>query len=200
MNEWDNDNVIMCGTSDGIVKIYSCVVFENDGSVSERPALENANPVFNMNSETSDRSTGSALIAARLEKQRKKLKNSSTNATSSSVSGSGSVSVTSSGPASPSSGSKATKSEEGGSQFVRVLVQRTALTMHTAFNRPDNVHPAPITAIAPSRDHRSLYVGDGIGRVWCWQGGEGGGRADHWVQDVMRQRRDDCEHQPRRTA
>ncbi|ULT96044.1 hypothetical protein L3Y34_004591 [Caenorhabditis briggsae] len=190
MNEWDNDNVIMCGTSDGIVKIYSCVVFENDGSVSENPVLESTNMIMNME----DRSSGSAIIAARLEKQRKRLKNSSTTATSSSISGSGSVSVTSSGPASPSSGNKATKSEDGGSQFVRVLVQRTALTMHTAFNRPDNVHPAPITAIAPSRDHRSLYVGDGIGRVWCWQGGEGGGRADHWVQDVMRQRCDDCEH------
>lgn len=192
MNEWDNDNVIMCGTSDGIVKIYSCIVFENDGTVSEHPAFENTSS--NLLSDNPDRSTGSAAIAAKLEKQRKRLKNSSTNATSSSISGSGSVSVTSSEPASPSSGNRTTKSEEGGSKFVRVLVQRTALTMHTAFNRPDNVHPAPITAMAPSRDHRSLYVGDGIGRVWCWQGGEGGGRADHWVQDVMRQRCDDCEH------
>ncbi|CCF23439.1 WD repeat and FYVE domain-containing protein 3 [Caenorhabditis elegans] len=189
MNEWDNDNVIMCGTSDGIVKIYSCVVFENDGSVSEHPALENPNSNSN---ENHDRS---AAIAARLEKQRKRLKNSSTTATSSSVSGSGSASLTSPGPASPSAGgSRATNIDVGGAQFVRVLVQRTALTMHTAFNRPDNVHPAPITAIAPSRDHRSLYVGDGIGRVWCWQSAEGGGRADHWVQDVTRQRCDDCEH------
>lgn len=146
MNEWDNDNVIMCGTSDGIVKIYSCVVFENDGSVSEHPALENPNSNSN---ENHDRS---AAIAARLEKQRKRLKNSSTTATSSSVSGSGSASLTSPGPASPSAGgSRATNIDVGGAQFVRVLVQRTALTMHTAFNRPDNVHPAPITAIAPSR-------------------------------------------------
>ena len=27
-----------------------------------------------------------------------------------------------------------------------------------------------------------MYVGDGIGRVWCWQTGEDGERADHWVQ------------------
>ncbi|CAI2350201.1 unnamed protein product [Caenorhabditis sp. 36 PRJEB53466] len=185
MNEWDNDNVIMCGTSDGVVKIYSCVVFENDGSVQEGPHLENPDCSF-----SADKS--SSTIAARLEKQRKRLKSSAT-ATSSS----GSQSVTSSGPASPCANPKTIRADEqegNTEKFVRVLVQRTALTMHTAFNRPDNVHPAPITAIAPSRDHRSLYIGDGIGRVWNWQSGEGGGRADHWVQDVMRQRCDDCEH------
>uniref|UniRef100_A0A8R1HLC7 WD repeat and FYVE domain-containing protein 3 n=1 Tax=Caenorhabditis japonica TaxID=281687 RepID=A0A8R1HLC7_CAEJA len=190
MNEWDNDNIIACGTSDGIVKVYSCVVFENDGSVHETASLDATSSAITC-SESSDRSS---QIAARLEKQRKRLKNSTT-ATSSSASGS----VTSSGPTSPSlktSPSPKIDAEKptSGSSFVRVLVQRTALTMHTAFNRPDNVHPAPITAIAPSRDHRSLFVGDGIGRVWCWQSGEGGGRADHWVQDVMRQRCDDCEH------
>ncbi|KIH63772.1 hypothetical protein ANCDUO_05922, partial [Ancylostoma duodenale] len=35
-------------------------------------------------------------------------------------------------------------------QYVRVLLQRAALTVHTAFNRPDNTHPAPITCLAPS--------------------------------------------------
>ena len=35
--------------------------------------------------------------------------------------------------------------------FVRVLAQRAALTMHTAFNRPDNTHPAPITVITSSK-------------------------------------------------
>ncbi|KAL6737025.1 hypothetical protein Aduo_010703 [Ancylostoma duodenale] len=39
MNEWDSDNVVVCGTSDGVVKIYSCVMVENDGSVEE-PHME----------------------------------------------------------------------------------------------------------------------------------------------------------------
>lgn len=39
MNEWDTDNVVVCGTSDGVVKIYSCVMVENDGSVEE-PHME----------------------------------------------------------------------------------------------------------------------------------------------------------------
>lgn len=36
------------------------------------------------------------------------------------------------------------------------------------------------------RDHKSLYVGDGVGRVWHWQMGEAGNRADHWIQDPSR--------------
>ena len=43
------------------------------------------------------------------------------------------------------------KPDEIHPEFARVLVQRAALTMHTAFNRQDNTHPAPVTAIAPSK-------------------------------------------------
>ncbi|VDK47034.1 unnamed protein product [Anisakis simplex] len=68
-----------------------------------------------------------------------------------------------------------------------MLVPRASLTTHTAFFRKDNLRPAPITAIAPSKDHKSLFVGDGVGRVWQWQmGDEIGSRADHWVQDPSR--------------
>lgn len=39
LNEWDTDNVIMCGTSDGVVKFFSCVLVENDGSIgNSQPA------------------------------------------------------------------------------------------------------------------------------------------------------------------
>ena len=57
--------------------------------------------------------------------------------------------------------------------------------MHTAYDRQDNPQPAAITALAPSRDHKSLYVGDSLGRIWQWMVGEtsaSGARADHWVQ------------------
>ncbi|CAI5448055.1 unnamed protein product [Caenorhabditis angaria] len=187
MNEWDNDNVIMCGTSDGCVKIYSCVMVENDGTI-QKTTEETSNY------STPESSNKSIQIAARLEKQRRRLKGGGV---SMSTVASSEDSAASSEPASPKFNNSSEMKDVIGDdtqKYVRVLVQRTALTMHTAFNRPDNIHPAPITAIAPSRDHKCLYIGDGIGRVWCWQSGEGGGRADHWVQDVTRQRCDDCEH------
>ena len=40
--------------------------------------------------------------------------------------------------------------------------------MHTAFERPDNVDPAAVTALAVSKDHRTIYVGDEKGRVFSW--------------------------------
>ena len=45
---------------------------------------------------------------------------------------------------------------------------RAKLTMHTAFERPDNVDPAGVTALAISKDHKSVYVGDEKGRVFTW--------------------------------
>lgn len=39
MNEWDSENVIMCGGIDGVVNIYSCVVVDNDGSL-QKPVLQ----------------------------------------------------------------------------------------------------------------------------------------------------------------
>jgi hypothetical protein len=38
-----------------------------------------------------------------------------------------------------------------GFKWQRQLVFRSKLTMHTAFERKDNLQPAPVTAIAPSR-------------------------------------------------
>ncbi|KJH49519.1 Beige/BEACH domain protein [Dictyocaulus viviparus] len=178
MNEWDSDNVVVCGTSDGVVKIYSCVMVENDGSV-EAPHIE---PQLKPNP------SSSATVHARLDRVRRRLKKCESQDTSEAQS-----------PDPPTSPISSTSLVEGIDrsscpQYVRVLMQRAALTAHTAFNRPDNTHPAPITCLAPSRDHKAFLVGDGIGRLWCWQAGEDGGRADHWVQDVARQRCTQCQH------
>ncbi|VDM55522.1 unnamed protein product [Angiostrongylus costaricensis] len=180
MNEWDSDNVVVCGTSDGVVKIYSCVMMENDGSV-EAPHIE---------PQLKPGASSSASVHARLDRVRRRLK----------VGGSQDTSEAHS-PEPPASPKMSTSYDESEGierpecpQYVRVLMQRAALTVHTAFNRPDNTHPAPITCLAPSRDHKSFLVGDGIGRLWCWQAGEDGGRADHWVQDVARQRCTQCQH------
>ena len=47
-------------------------------------------------------------------------------------------------------------------------MSRAKLTMHTAFERTDNTEPAAVTALAMSKDHRTLYVGDDRGRVFSW--------------------------------
>lgn len=57
--------------------------------------------------------------------------------------------------------------------------------MHTAYDRKDNTEPASITALAVSKDHKTLYVGDARGRVFSWSVTEqpGRGMADHWLKD-----------------
>lgn len=58
--------------------------------------------------------------------------------------------------------------------------------MHTAYERSDNKSPADITALAISRDHRSVLVGDAIGRVFVWSvpsDNSRGGMTDQWVKD-----------------
>ncbi|XP_063226772.1 WD repeat and FYVE domain-containing protein 3 isoform X2 [Bacillus rossius redtenbacheri] len=72
-----------------------------------------------------------------------------------------------------------------GFRWQRQLVFRSKLTMHTAYDRKDNTEPASITALAVSRDHRTVYVGDARGRVFSWSVSDQPGRgvADHWLKD-----------------
>nr|XP_008195320.1 PREDICTED: WD repeat and FYVE domain-containing protein 3 isoform X2 [Tribolium castaneum] len=71
-----------------------------------------------------------------------------------------------------------------GFKWQRQLVFRSKLTMHTAYDRKDNAEPASITALAVSKDHRSVYVGDTRGRVFSWSVCDVPGRAaDHWLKD-----------------
>nr|XP_018916724.1 PREDICTED: WD repeat and FYVE domain-containing protein 3 [Bemisia tabaci] len=72
-----------------------------------------------------------------------------------------------------------------GFKWQRQLVFRSKLTMHTAYDRKDNTEPASITALAVSKDHRTVYVGDARGRVFSWSVTDQPGRgvADHWLRD-----------------
>ncbi|XP_028980419.2 WD repeat and FYVE domain-containing protein 3 isoform X4 [Esox lucius] len=74
-----------------------------------------------------------------------------------------------------------------GYRWERQLVFRSKLTMHTAFDRKDNAHPAEITSLAISKDHSRILVGDGRGRVFSWSVSDQPGRsaADHWVKDEV---------------
>lgn len=57
--------------------------------------------------------------------------------------------------------------------------------MHTSYDRKDNYEPASVTALAISKDNKTIYVGDSRGRVFSWVCIENPGktRADHWVKD-----------------
>ncbi|NP_001164022.3 WD repeat and FYVE domain-containing protein 3 [Rattus norvegicus] len=72
-----------------------------------------------------------------------------------------------------------------GYRWERQLVFRSKLTMHTAFDRKDNTHPAEVTALGVSKDHSRILVGDSRGRVFSWSVSDQPGRsaADHWVKD-----------------
>lgn len=70
-----------------------------------------------------------------------------------------------------------------GHRWKRVLQFRSKLTMHTAFERKDNTEPAAITALAVSKDNKTVFVGDARGRVFSWSVSEGRGLSDHWVKD-----------------
>ncbi|XP_050299394.1 WD repeat and FYVE domain-containing protein 3 [Anthonomus grandis grandis] len=73
-----------------------------------------------------------------------------------------------------------------GFKWQRQLVFRSKLTMHTAYDRKDNTEPASISALAVSKEHRSLYVGDTRGRVFSWSVSDVVGRtADHWLKDEV---------------
>ncbi|KAG6445369.1 hypothetical protein O3G_MSEX003892 [Manduca sexta] len=75
-------------------------------------------------------------------------------------------------------------------RWVRRLVLRGKLTMHTAYERRDNASPAAVTAAGAARSGRGLAVGDARGRIFRWSApdmssasGAKGGPADHWIRD-----------------
>uniref|UniRef100_A0A0N5AT06 WD repeat and FYVE domain-containing protein 3 n=1 Tax=Syphacia muris TaxID=451379 RepID=A0A0N5AT06_9BILA len=208
MNEWDEKNVIICGGSNGVVRFYSLEIHKTCNGKSEL----NDKPTMLQHPLTT-----TAVLQQRLERQRRRLR---MNSTTSSVDTSQTNSPEN--PSSPLvndsdevfSGLRDKPScladkegEEAKWCLQRVLVLRASLSTHTGFNRKDNLRPAPITAITPAKsvaviykikhevlDHKSLYVGDGVGRVWQWQMGEEmGARADHWVQDPCRNSCSSCQ-------
>lgn len=74
-----------------------------------------------------------------------------------------------------------------GFQWRRVLTFKTKLTMHTAFDCQDNFEPAAITALAVSKDSRTLFVGDARGRVYSWAAADARavGVAEVWMGKLM---------------
>uniref|UniRef100_A0A8C6TMU2 FYVE-type domain-containing protein n=1 Tax=Neogobius melanostomus TaxID=47308 RepID=A0A8C6TMU2_9GOBI len=220
MYEWDTQNVILTGHSDGVVRFWRMEFLQ----VPETPAPELGEPDGSESHNGEDDSSESEGEEPSLEPESKPPRNPSTGGGSQP----GSAVHRPRGPSGRSGPSWSLDSssddshrwsdtlsldEKDGFVFVnysenqprgphpaearaynqlragyrweRQLVFRSKLTMHTAFDRKDNGHPAEITALAISKDHSKVLVGDGRGRVFSWSVSEQPGRsaADHWVKD-----------------
>ncbi|KAK0399841.1 hypothetical protein QR680_003241 [Steinernema hermaphroditum] len=188
LNDWDVENVVMCGTNDGMVKMYSQTMVESEDCSIKVPDCRSMNK---------EKIACAADLHERLNRQRGRLRGVNPASTHtyygksldsmSTKSFSESQSTSPEPPESPFTMlnedsddifeviTSQHNSLSGDRRWQRVLVLRTTLTMHTAFARKENPQPAPVTCLTPSRDHKSLFVGDGIGRVWLWTMGPPGG-------------------------
>lgn len=189
----------MCGGSDGVVRIYSIEMVEGDNDSCAQTEHPSSVQTLSQSS--------TASLQQHLERQRRRLRMGSSgssldtpSAESQAESPEPSISPAVYDCFESSTWDSIVNmrkwSQDGPTQCVwqRMLVPRASLTTHTAFFRKDNLRPAPITAIAPSKDHKSLFIGDGVGRVWQWQmGDEVGSRVDHWVQDPSRSSCTQCQ-------
>ncbi|KAI1708739.1 beige/BEACH domain-containing protein [Ditylenchus destructor] len=187
LNEWDLRNVVMCGTSDGLVKIYSCelrkVIVESSQEAHDLNHVEN---------QSSAADPTSKAVKEHLLRRQQRIQNhnrrlASNRSSSSASSEVQSLSMSMGDPMSPlqpgptssedspfagayngnAGGNNGSDSKLAEIEWKRALHLRRVLSEHTAFSQ-GNAHPAPITSLRPTKDHKSLLVGDGVGRVWLW--------------------------------
>ncbi|XP_040570676.1 WD repeat and FYVE domain-containing protein 3 isoform X2 [Lepeophtheirus salmonis] len=143
--EWDRENVIITGSSDGVVRMWSL-------DYVEVPFIKDSPKKQCRQSKLTTESNEDFVLVEE---------------------------------AGLSIRGKATKICNDGYIWKKGLVLRAKLTMHTAFERPDNVDPAAVTALAISKDHKIVYVGDEKGRVFSWTVSSRPGKemVDHWWKD-----------------
>nr|XP_029733035.1 LOW QUALITY PROTEIN: WD repeat and FYVE domain-containing protein 3-like [Aedes albopictus] len=79
-------------------------------------------------------------------------------------------------------------------RWHRQLIFRTKLSMHTAYDLKDNVEPASITSLAISNDHRTVFVGDARGRIFSWSVADQPGKvvSDNWMKQGTSDRCNGC--------
>uniref|UniRef100_A0A672QYC5 WD repeat and FYVE domain containing 3 n=1 Tax=Sinocyclocheilus grahami TaxID=75366 RepID=A0A672QYC5_SINGR len=211
MNEWDTQNVIVTGHSDGVVRFWRIEFLQ----VPETPAPEPVEPPdvpdccgeIEGRDAPEDDSSESEGEETSLSQDPKPLNSQPSSTVHRPKPRTGaSWSVDSSSDDSRRWSDTLSIDEKDGFVFVnysegqiragipsqphlqpweRQLVFRSKLTMHTAFDRKDNAHPAEITSLAISKDHSKILVGDSSGRVFSWSVSDQPGRstADHWVKD-----------------
>ncbi|CAD5218465.1 unnamed protein product [Bursaphelenchus okinawaensis] len=174
--DWDPKNVIMCGTSDGLVKIYS---------IELRKVSEDEEKSERSNSVSSNIANDPTALKEHFLRRQKRIQSHQTHSFNSmKLSVDTSHDSQMSSPLHTPLSAKATFTDDEIDQkqetdstnsdssnkkykWKRHCQLRRILTEHTAYHSENN-RPAPITAIFPSKDHRQILVGDGVGRVWMW--------------------------------
>uniref|UniRef100_A0A914HM60 WD repeat and FYVE domain-containing protein 3 n=1 Tax=Globodera rostochiensis TaxID=31243 RepID=A0A914HM60_GLORO len=194
-NDWDENNVVLCGTSDGLVKMYSLERMSKSLNVvdEDRHSSKLADP--NLELYQQQQSVREHLFrrqqriqqhhhSFRMAKSPVKTAASLESSPSTSTVNSATFSrQTSQQPTTPtqklnnnSSNNQHEQQQRDvqcppigmeAVQWRRTFRLRRILSEHTAFTA-GNSQPAPITAIRATKDHRSLLIGDGIGRIWMW--------------------------------
>uniref|UniRef100_A0A0N4Z392 Beige/BEACH domain containing protein n=1 Tax=Parastrongyloides trichosuri TaxID=131310 RepID=A0A0N4Z392_PARTI len=171
INEWDSQNVIMCGRNDGLVLIYSMEMIMNNKKDSNN--LKLSNTIREMVSPKIF--TDASLIKDQLFNKNNKgrlLSITSLNNDKEEVVGETSGTPTSTTneilPRKISQDIDDNQEHNESVVWKKEFVLRKILGLHTAFNKITNQRPAPITAILPAKDHKKLYIGDGVGRILLW--------------------------------
>ncbi|KAA3679441.1 WD repeat and FYVE domain-containing protein 3 [Paragonimus westermani] len=165
--DWDAENVILTGGSDGVVRMWSLEYVRSAIPTGEAGSRLTSDPQI-----TTNPSGCEAVTTGKVAETEIYSKHDTQNSSASSR-----INL----KQSTSNGK-----EEPSCDWTRQLVCRGKLTMHTAYGRSDNQQPAAVTALAISRDHRSVLVGDARGRVYAWSvppDSARGGMTDQWVRD-----------------
>ncbi|CAG7725994.1 unnamed protein product [Allacma fusca] len=227
LNDWDEANVILTGSTDGIVRMWSLAyvqtpdndnntsvssedseehnnstnldVFDPDKDVDDSQLIDNSTPlpVVSCSSQTAPVVAPASPIlpavrervrASSSEEQQTKQQNRKSDLitkkrerTIRSSKSETSLNIDDSFEILSSSDFRVNENVT----WLRKLLFRGKLTMHTAYDRKDNTEPASITCISVSKDHKNVYVGDARGRVFSWSVNESGKCADHWVRDEV---------------
>ena len=184
--EWDPRNVIITGSTDGVVRIWSVEY----ARVSNYPRKLKKFDHLSIDKPRSRPNTPDVKAECSIHDIVEPSFNSNPDPTE--------VTQTNHNPELPSTPdmpcgenppavsrqrARAISKDQIDTHWERVIVERTPrLTLHTSFNRDDNPDPGAITALAISKDYKRLFIGDANGRVWQWNVPENtGGRTDRWI-------------------
>uniref|UniRef100_A0A0K0FFM9 Blue cheese (inferred by orthology to a D. melanogaster protein) n=1 Tax=Strongyloides venezuelensis TaxID=75913 RepID=A0A0K0FFM9_STRVS len=172
VNEYDSQNVVMCGRNDGLVLIYSMEMVKDKKNEGNNLKVNGA--IYDLSSPRIF--TDATIIKDQLFNKNIKgrlLSVSSLNNDKDNVSGCDSSNVMTYFNTESLTKKESLDGEDNQEvheiiTWKRELVLRKILGLHTAFNKITNQRPAPITAILPAKDHKKLYIGDGVGRILLW--------------------------------
>ncbi|XP_058460935.1 WD repeat and FYVE domain-containing protein 3 isoform X2 [Malaya genurostris] len=188
--EWDKDNVIITGSTDGVVRVWSldhvqiatehkscsdgdlCLEVETDQKSDDETCYPEEIGIVKSSSTNSilEQQSSKKFPIDKRPPGNNRVNNQSFFNIGSNIKA---VSVDQHMNEFKSTGSEqlnVTKDLKSRNSFrwCQQLLFRTKLTMYTAYDRKDNVEPASITSLAISSDHRTVFVGDARGRVYSW--------------------------------